>query len=1398
MNHNIFFRHSSNNDRINIRMENFNFFHRPMTGEEGEKEDSKYITPVNAFHQLYNWIRHNQASSGTYLVTGYRGAGKSSFVGMLVRKLREDKSGIDYMTLSVNFGQENIEETEILRIIVKRLRSKLLRRYSREYSHYKARQSLVPLFLVLSVLCLIPVSCGFWQKCWIPFVVFGLLHYVLSRFGNSPVVRALSGLEALSERLHASVEVGTERNLTFSLDDMCQSLGLKSKKNRSMQPATVQEIEYDLIETFNLLKESNRNLRIIIIFDELDKTESGSRPKRPNDLPEFEKLSIRPEQKVSSRVRKQEVLRIIANMKFFLSSAKACFIFIAGREMYEAYQADMSDRDFSISSIFNGVINIDSFLSSSRFSNNSNLKTEQFVCRQILPENIGSLIESSGDKRYDTKNIYCLKNYYRYRVQEGNDFYEDELESGENTPDHHKRTERIWREVLFLYHFVHYLTYISNGSPKKTALFLEKNIRYKTYLVNEGKIKNIYRHSKEGLSPESDAEDAFYLSFGYYTQEKINFIHYLTYPIMQSIINRSNMYGDKLLVSSSFLISHIFKLHNNSFSWRNLEQTPELLEINKTPEIREYIGSIIDFMNHTHLTSIACGLFHYKFPMRISEEISYHSKISGEVSSIFNFSQDEMRSIKEHYIRILDSDNCERSMTSYAQASIHHSLGDIYMLEENYSSAIREYERCMEGVSPILEGEAKGSRIQQLNYVSFMNRTMLKLGLAHEKRRTDNSAFILYEELVDILERFSEQNKVLFNNIRTLHLGLLAQLYVLEKIDTTGIRYDHLEKAIRDFKKIFKNIDKKSLVKADFYRKLGDILYYKNHTFRKDREEKTYNAESFYQKSLDTMLVEGTVEQDIGNENIRCKAYCNKALQIKNMLHPQENGGSQEPSPDFPPRDNHIYHIALSLESLGHISLSERRAGRMNGKYEFDRSFLEAMDEAVKNSLDKINFMPENNMERALLFYWTASRLYNISCERGLSTKCYREMAYTMLAYVRNMEESGMDPHLIIRLMKNIGTHFLISQYRQYEHINLSEFDVLQWMQGREMFQRIDPDMSLSPDIEEFVYIYYTMQLYLYRIMDNEGREELAGNLSRFYKSDIMTGKHPCSTLVSTIQNLKLKARFNEQMLVLLLQCEEPGNLENLGFSDIADYIHCDILDPLIKKTFPETGKKTYRNGMDRKLDLLEFLIVDGLFGLSRILELITPLRNTTLFNNSFKADIYMHLLRFNYLYRLLYCYYCYGDNHENDRMIDVFLMQGKIPTVWESSQNTEEKQYEIHAGPLRPADDFTGRQMNFFRNVMKATRKNNPTNTHLSFLAENAIHYYTKARQMHCQGKSYQEMIRNLFFLDDDLNNDTLQFYMALERFDLDILYAVENKLKKRYSNNELYRIDEYFNKSE
>lgn len=1371
-----FDRFNSQNDRINIRLENFQFFHRPITDDLTEPNDFKYIEKPNPVHQLRNWITGNVANSGSYLITGYRGAGKSSFVGKLLKELQQEekKTHIKYVPLSINFGQENIEEMEILHIVAKRLLGKLLEQnpIMRLYYVIKHYLTLMTGLFILAVLFAWHVL-GKENIYTYLFLATIILTVIILQICTSSCseARAIVKLRNLVQRLNASVLV--ESGGVTDLEWNGLKSPIKDKRSRNIQPASPQEIEYDLIEILDLMKLGNKKRKVVIIFDELDKTDSTRRFEYSDRMPEFEKLSIRPEQKVSSRTRKQEVLRVIANMKFFLSSAKACFIFIAGREMYEAYQADMSDRDFSISSIFNGVINIDSFLTSSRDTNDTNRMAEQFVCKQLFPQNIESYILSSRDARYDRKNIHCLKNYYRYRLETQND-YEDNERMADGRTDAVRYKERVWRDVLFLYHFISYLSYISNGSPKKMTLFFEKNIRKGDYLAA---VKKYYLYKwKDNKWTPQDLKKCFFLSFGYYTQEKVNFIHYLTYPIMQSIINRSNLYGDKLLVSSSFLISHIFKLHNNGFSWRNLEQTPELLEINKTPEIREYIGSIIDFMNHTHLTTIACGLFHYKFPMRISEEISYHSKISGEVSSIFNFSLDEMQCIKEHYARVLKYSGRKENVTEYAQASIHHSLGDIFMLEENYSDAIREYEKCVESVTPMLKkSRSKDVQkdVQLLNYISFLNRTMLKLGLAHEKRRTDNSAFIVYEELIQILKNFSNNASALFSNMRTLHLSLLVRLYALEKIDTTGIQYEHLKETDDNFKIIFgKNPN--PVIAADFYRKLGDILYYKNQQFRKIRG-KTYAAKQFYIQSLCLLLdLKGL---PFRTANKRCLYFCRQALNIKKHLETPTCVNEQRDTM----RDNYIYHMALTLENLGHIELSDYQ-----GPYAYHANFLDKFEKVMINIDRTVDLPLHNNMERAMLYYWTASRLYTISCERSLSTKCYREIAYLLFAYIQNLddeEKRSVRVTAILKLVQNIGTYFLISQYRQYEHINLSEMNVLQWMKGQEMFcQAASGDLSVSSDIEELVYIYYNLKLYLYNTSDGTERKNLIEDLRNFYQSGIMTGKHPCSTLTSTILNLKLKAKYNEWMLAAALGCP-VAELDNVQFSSISHYLDEEITNPLILRIFPEVAGTSKDKILGDKLDLLEFLIVDGLFCLSRVQELITPLRNTTLFNNSFKAGIYLHLLRLTYLYKLVYCYYHYGCNRDDDEQIDNFLKELNIPKPVTVS---------------KPYGNYANRQTDFFEKVMKSTHKGTPANIHLPFLAENAIHYFTKARQLHFQGKGYQETIRNLFFLDDDLNNDTLQFYIALERFNIasGTLYKAEQNLKSRYNRNPMYHIDEYFSR--
>lgn len=45
-------------------------------------------------------------------------------------------------------------------------------------------------------------------------------------------------------------------------------------------------------------------------------------------------------------------------------------------------------------------------------------------------------------------------------------------------------------------------------------------------------------------------------------------------------------------------------------------------------------------------------------------------------------------------------------------------------------------------------------------------------------------------------------------------------------------------------------------------------------------------------------------------------------------------------------------------------------------------------------------------------------------------------------------------------------------------------------------------------------------------------------------------------------------------------------------------------------------------------------------------------------------------------------------------------------------------------------------------------------------------------------------------------MNNDTLHFYLALERFDIasEVQYRLERQLKERYQHNPLYDIKQYF----
>lgn len=1414
---------------VNILLRNFSFFHQTT----GEKTDPKYILDREPNQQLYNWLKYNEADSASYLITGHRGAGKSSLVNYTIKQLIDEnatfrrKNKKQYIKISISLGQEFLEEIEILRILARNLQEEFKAHTPLSISILKIFVStfafISKLIVIISLLifalkkltddiCFISFADNVYfikltdklsGSQWIldfcntlitpsyllliPIISFGVWFVTKKIYNSTHFQKVYRQIQTLCIRLNTTITDEEESSLKIKLEQWMTNIGISNRRKKVSPPASIQEIEFELIKIINEFQKKNQQL--IIVFDELDKVDTNLRDmvnKKDSINPEFEKLSTRPEQHVSSRVRTQQVLKIVANMKYFLSTAKAYFIFIAGRELFEAFQADMCDRDFSISSIFNGVLNIESFLNGkSGIFNNSVIKTEEFVCRQLLPPNFQKEVEGSGI--YNPKMIYSLKNYYIFRNTEII-----------NLPDKKKKKqkERIYQEIQFLYHFVNYLAFISNGSPKKITLFFEKYVRSQDYLENVENAEFPQNEKQAG----KDAKNTFYLSWGFRKIQKVNFIHYLTYPMIQGLLNRNSHSGDKLLISSSFLLTYILKLHNNGFSWRNLEQTPELQELNKTPEMRDYLSTFINFMNHNLVLTIPCGLYHYKFPMRIIEEISYHSRLSGEMSTLFNFSSTDLQGIKNQYIQLLEqnstSDN-KSGNSQYTVASTLHSLGDLYLLEENYSAAIRSYEQCLEIILPIFENYQHTAMTQAENYLVFTNRTMLKLGLAHEKRGTSNSAFILYDELIGLLKQMctKEKYRSFFYDIRTIHLSILAKLFILEKIDTNGITPAHLQESIKDFQTIInsttkklngKNIESK-VIETDFYRKLGDILYYKNQEYKLNNE--TTNALSCYLKSVEVLWNNDRLSSSNLNKTI--KEITRNVSILKNGL---KTSNAKDEKESIFLKDNEIYHLALSLESIGNvclstksISLSTKKIYKINNFSTFCENFSKVITSPNKESelanITRLNIT--NNFERAIICYWDAAHLYSLSCERGSSIKCYKNIVYTLLLYTRNqIKERKMkatNSNELLQLMENLINHFLIHLHRQKEHIHLPEINYIQWLHSAEMYQPIPYEsLSVTPDAEEILFLYYTTKLELWNnalLTDDNHVQDLV----RFYQSPTMTGKNAYQTMFSSTLLLKLKARFNQILLNKLLNIRNgEEDFKQISIEKIQKFIKSEITESEILKQFFNC-KTLYSGAEKNRMDLLDTLIMDSIYCLARIQEQIIPIQNSMVFNNSFKADVFYNQFKMAVMYQYLYCYYRYTEKRKEKIETFLKLVNG-------------EKNADTNCLKELPSNNERGKEL--YRMIRDATHYNNQNCTNILFLGESCIHYYTKARQAHTQGKTYQEIIKNLYFLEDDLNNDCSPFHMAIERLEITTGHIKdrEDKLKAILSKAPVYNGQTYF----
>lgn len=1306
---------------------------------------------------------------------------KGTFLNLRVifHKIFYPEKDSSRIIIHINIGKKNTNDREILYLIAKQLETEFQHYLSNIGGHWRESlgKFIVVLLLTYTVFIHI-INHDYWitDKIYnviqqrhayyfmLYFLLFVIGYYLINTipsliiahfnisFATAQVIK--KKIKSLNERIDSQITF--EKGISTSGNSSIIGGALNTNKKKTYNLANAREIEYELIHVLAQMKHKYLSREIIIVFDELDKLmPDPSIGKTVEFYPEFDSSVSGFPNGGTSRKKKEEILNLLASLKYFISTAQAKFIFISGRELYDAYLADVSDREFSISSIFNDVIYVPSFLSDNEEKKDITSMTEKFICQKLIP---------SKYFLKDKKNppVYTLKMYKKYL---------DETYQGQKQFNE--------RDIHFLYKFILFLTYMSNGSPKKICHYFEKYIRTDNSPNNKRK---------------------YYLHFDVQAQQEISFIHYIAYPLCHAIINRASKFSDKLLVSALFLINHIYKYHNSGFSWRNMEYTPELLEVNKTPELRDFIDSILEFLKHTHLSPVISNLFGYKFPSPISEEISMYSKHSEMISAAFNFTLDESYSVKHYYHDLLKyySQSCNKD-NSHVVAGLHHVLGDLHLADEEYQEAIYEYRESLSCLDNELQ-RLDPNDAHYTNHILILTRTKLKLGLAFEKKKTYSSAYITYRELVSQLIKYrwfnenemdlelkkegeqyyleknqNSNNKYpyewnddkipseelaiklsehlnpdttilmtklsLFEDIRFPYQALLAKLFVLEKMELGGITKKNIDIVCSEFKYLLRtaNIKDKYLIHADFYRKIGDILFYKNALNGSSNPYTYFNIDNSTNSSLVKIIIqcERRRNRSIGNAHIiPCYAcqYYNKALKV--LIQQMLNNGVLQ-SDDHQSRaylilkflskrknvislkENELTLLANITDNLGNtlISCSNNKQDEISNEfinYLFKNIVLQN-DKNLNtdsNTVEVWSCLPEqrSQLEKSILYFWAAAEAYKYASKLNEASFCYRKIISALIEYMANKchDQLVLNDHL-----KNIEL-FIVNRaiqciFSNYEHVNIPEIQSIKWMFNIEAYKNIPLNkLSLFPDIHETICMFHELNM-LCAIHNNGQKDPKA-------KESALSFLNKCSqvsysTKYQQIISLKLKALINRESFWEMYN-------ENDSVSDESLFYEPDSYHRFI--TF------ITQPNLAITLDNLESLIIDSIDCLTQILELITPFTKTKMFTHSYLGNIYLQLFEWNKAFDYLYKYYA------NQKI----KTKGKI------------------------------KEELLFNKLIQRIGKRHTHYCIPNYQAEMAIKEYTRAQEMNSQGSTYKEMISHFYYLNDDLNNDYYKFYLALERY--------------------------------
>jgi hypothetical protein len=1186
------------------------------------------------------------------------------------------------------------------------------------------------------------------------FIILLLLFRVVSRLAfynrtsRSQIIRKLKFLNDI-------IDSSVNQDSSFELGFIHMNPKISRKKTNSYQKADVREIEKRLIEIIDeigYLPVYSFKASFIIIFDELDKIETYADPQIKNENGEDSENTQTPD---SIRKRLNCVMILLSNLKYFLSTAQAKFIFIAGRELYDASLADVSDRNFRLGSIFHDTLYLNSFftdLDAFGFEDITS-RTEQYVCRYLFPEN------------YPVEH-YNLKEYNTYLLKYFDDFNEDKFDCFSEKETARKKREKI---IYLLQQFITYLNHISAGAPSKITTYFEN------YVITKNSVDNFGKNN--GLLA-GNGKQTHYLFFDFIHQYKIGVFDYLLTPFNFSINRVIKNYGDKLIISATFLFDHLLKFHRNAFSWRDLEATPEMLDVNKNPELRDFLGTVMDYMLKTHIQEIVNGLYEFKFPKKVSQEINYLSHVSEEASAIFNFTLDESSSIKQHYLNKLnklEKENTKhengKSNYQFAKNSLFHTIGDICFYDEDLGDAMVNYLVAL--------NDLRNLDIQYLSItqMALLTRNMLKLGHTLEKRRTYDVAILTYNEISEKISKYIElRNKWSNNwlgdaldNVKYFYQPILAKFHLIEKTSLDGITNHDIFILKKEFEKLYQSIDYKTNIYVEFWNKAGDILYYKNisycindHKCRMILELKNDNNDNNYNKSI----------------CIACKYYYDglqKLLGNQNLTGDGINSESSDLDKIKKCLDKYNQHelnvLAMTLSDLGDVFLSCANQENMLN-IDLLNDYNVNQDKFLKSL---INRQIKNKLDKMLVYYHFSAEFYRKSGDEKSFSYQYVKILYFIKEYIKKDDlKTNEDYKQIVRkyvdLIAEKAINGLYQAYNLIHSVEISRFKNI-FTNDKEYFVTKEVSLnrgSINAETDEIVILYQKIKLRL----NNE-----VGDISC-----PITPYGINNNMYNRFLKLKLKAETNKKYIDKIIDIDEVDIFESLLQRVEDKELREDIITNILLQ-YENKNKYTLYGKETDVQDAIEFCITDSIFCYYEMLKIFNTFGLSFHHNYSTLAEIHEKL----YIWSEFYEIYCILYTFSNiDDINNVQLREKKIengPVLIRKYKNIALKTI------------YLNKKETIKTKLEKLIEPDNLPSLSIVYHCEKAAHAYQAAIETHKNGRAYHELLENMYYLNDDYNDKLYHFSIGLERFKInsDKYETRIIELKKRLEKSTVYKAENY-----